>query len=264
MALSLNRSDILLVSPFPFPVENPPVHGRGTSHHLQGHPENSSAVTKRIPWEVHRKELVKCLYASGTSILSPLYTDNRRTSFGVGRNAAEETRPFWTKAGGIWRRRLVVGFMLFPPESFQGVAESLPALFSFQVNTLEGVLSAFPVHGIKLAHFGFRVDFHGDPPSGVIPFCLPSFFPPDFHVRGVGRRTCLRGRGAENISGWCERRDSNPHAVRHENLNLGRLPISPLSPWKGWRKLVDIFLPPVVSHSLLAKKRPPNRKDPGV
>lgn len=151
-----------------------------------------------------------------------------------------------------------------PPESFQGVAESLPALFSFQVNTLEGVLSAFLVHGIKLAHFGFRVDFHGDPPSGVIPFCLPSFFPPDFHVRGVGRRPCLRGRGAENILGWCERRDSNPHAVRHENLNLGRLPISPLSPWKGWRKLVDIFLPPVVSHSLLAKKRPPNRKDPGV
>ena len=39
-----------------------------------------------------------------------------------------------------------------PPESFQGVAESLPALFSFQVNTLEGVLSAFLVHGIKLAH----------------------------------------------------------------------------------------------------------------
>src|SRR4249919_3520281 len=28
---------------------------------------------------------------------------------------------------------------------------------------------------------------------------------------------------------WCERRDSNPHALRHWNLNPGRLPIPPLS-----------------------------------
>ena len=30
---------------------------------------------------------------------------------------------------------------------------------------------------------------------------------------------------------WCARRDSNPHARRHQNLNLGRLPIPPLAPW---------------------------------
>src|SRR5690606_18703164 len=29
--------------------------------------------------------------------------------------------------------------------------------------------------------------------------------------------------------GWCERGDSNPHALRHWNLNPGRLPIPPLS-----------------------------------
>src|SRR6185295_4344903 len=29
--------------------------------------------------------------------------------------------------------------------------------------------------------------------------------------------------------GWCERRDSNPHALRRQNLNLVRLPIPPLS-----------------------------------
>ena len=33
------------------------------------------------------------------------------------------------------------------------------------------------------------------------------------------------------ISAWCERRDLNPHEllVIHKNLNLARLPISPLS-----------------------------------
>src|SRR5262252_9511074 len=30
---------------------------------------------------------------------------------------------------------------------------------------------------------------------------------------------------------WCERRDSNSHAFRRQNLNLVRLPISPLSQW---------------------------------
>lgn len=28
---------------------------------------------------------------------------------------------------------------------------------------------------------------------------------------------------------WCERRDSNPHALRYKHLKLARLPISPLS-----------------------------------
>jgi hypothetical protein len=28
---------------------------------------------------------------------------------------------------------------------------------------------------------------------------------------------------------WWARRDSNPHAVRHENLNLACIPISPLA-----------------------------------
>ena len=30
-------------------------------------------------------------------------------------------------------------------------------------------------------------------------------------------------------SGWCERRDSNPHGFTRQNLNLVRLPIPPLS-----------------------------------
>mgnify|MGYP000706826182 CR=1 FL=1 len=29
--------------------------------------------------------------------------------------------------------------------------------------------------------------------------------------------------------GWCARRDSNPHTRRHQNLNLGRLPVPPLA-----------------------------------
>ena len=37
---------------------------------------------------------------------------------------------------------------------------------------------------------------------------------------------------------WCARRDSNPHARRHQNLNLARLPIPPLalcgSPYRFW------------------------------
>ena len=35
--------------------------------------------------------------------------------------------------------------------------------------------------------------------------------------------------GCPSCEGWCERRDSNPHALRHWNLNPGRLPIPPLS-----------------------------------
>ena len=31
---------------------------------------------------------------------------------------------------------------------------------------------------------------------------------------------------------WCERRDSNSHAFRRQNLNLVRLPIPPLSQWQ--------------------------------
>lgn len=34
---------------------------------------------------------------------------------------------------------------------------------------------------------------------------------------------------AETGRHWCERGDSNPHALRHWNLNPGRLPIPPLS-----------------------------------
>src|SRR5262245_27181405 len=45
---------------------------------------------------------------------------------------------------------------------------------------------------------------------------------PAVELRGQPDRTtgCTR---------WCERRDSNPHALRRQNLNLVRLPISPLS-----------------------------------
>ena len=32
------------------------------------------------------------------------------------------------------------------------------------------------------------------------------------------------------ISSWCGRRDLNPHALRHENLNLACLPIPPRPP----------------------------------
>ncbi len=38
---------------------------------------------------------------------------------------------------------------------------------------------------------------------------------------------------------WCERGDSNPHALRHWNLNPGRLPIPPLSRRRAlWRRAV--------------------------
>src|SRR5690606_38290934 len=36
-------------------------------------------------------------------------------------------------------------------------------------------------------------------------------------------------RIARGTRGWCERGDSNPHALRHWNLNPGRLPIPPLT-----------------------------------
>lgn len=51
------------------------------------------------------------------------------------------------------------------------------------------------------------------------------------------RRSCARQRSRAGKCrcpplrgvGWCERGDSNPHALRHWNLNPGRLPIPPLS-----------------------------------
>ena len=39
---------------------------------------------------------------------------------------------------------------------------------------------------------------------------------------GPARRALVRSR-------WCARRDSNPHTRRHQNLNLGRLPVPPLA-----------------------------------
>src|SRR5690606_9304913 len=48
----------------------------------------------------------------------------------------------------------------------------------------------------------------------------------------VGDRPYRRTRsGHQGFSEkfWCERGDSNPHAFRHEILNLARLPIPPLS-----------------------------------
>jgi hypothetical protein len=33
------------------------------------------------------------------------------------------------------------------------------------------------------------------------------------------------------VSRYCERGDSNPHALRHQILSLARLPIPPLSRW---------------------------------
>ncbi len=48
---------------------------------------------------------------------------------------------------------------------------------------------------------------------------------PMHHSRTLAR-AC---RPPDTEGGWCERRDSNPHALRHWNLNPGRLPIPPLS-----------------------------------
>ena len=44
-------------------------------------------------------------------------------------------------------------------------------------------------------------------------------------LRGVFPAPWLAARSRR----WCERGDSNPHALRHWNLNPGRLPIPPLS-----------------------------------
>ena len=50
--------------------------------------------------------------------------------------------------------------------------------------------------------------------------------------RGCGACPRERSRHVDaraRPAGWCERGDSNPHALRHWNLNPGRLPIPPLS-----------------------------------
>ena len=43
------------------------------------------------------------------------------------------------------------------------------------------------------------------------------------------RSSVLRRSDDVGIRGLCARRDSNPHARRHQDLNLGRLPIPPLA-----------------------------------
>jgi hypothetical protein len=43
---------------------------------------------------------------------------------------------------------------------------------------------------------------------------------------------------------WCERRDSNPHGVNRQNLNLVRLPIPPLSHRKAKASIAKIVQAP--------------------
>jgi hypothetical protein len=53
--------------------------------------------------------------------------------------------------------------------------------------------------------------------------------------------TLWSGNRATSPSGeWCGRRDSNPHAVKHEILNLACLPVSSLPRRK--ENIIMIFL----------------------
>ncbi len=63
------------------------------------------------------------------------------------------------------------------------------------------------------------------PPRGPTPWSPPPApRPPCGCSRGPGHRA--GDRPAEH---WCARRDSNPHARGHQDLNLARLPVPPLA-----------------------------------
>ena len=59
--------------------------------------------------------------------------------------------------------------------------------------------------------------------------CAPPRLANDTYFSKNGSETGARFAPRAAISPWCERRDSNPHALRRQNLNLVRLPIPPLS-----------------------------------
>src|SRR5690606_6119830 len=73
----------------------------------------------------------------------------------------------------------------------------------------------------------------------------------DKHARPLTRATGRAGR----CPGWCERGDSNPHALRHWNLNPGRLPIPPLSRCRPPARPVAAIL----RASAKGTPRPPHR-----
>src|SRR5690606_16975760 len=77
------------------------------------------------------------------------------------------------------------------------------------------------VNAFSLGRSAEEVDFASE--AGMRLRVLPS-------PALAGRRGC----GAF-YEGWCERGDSNPHALRHWNLNPGRLPIPPLSRWAHFK-----------------------------
>jgi hypothetical protein len=45
----------------------------------------------------------------------------------------------------------------------------------------------------------------------------------------IAEKACQFLFGHVSLNGWWARRDSNPHLLRDQNLNLARLPISPLA-----------------------------------
>ncbi len=47
-----------------------------------------------------------------------------------------------------------------------------------------------------------------------------------------------RARNCREIYKWCGRRDLNPHALRHKNLNLACLPISPRPHRTEWKSSI--------------------------
>src|SRR3546814_345831 len=57
-------------------------------------------------------------------------------------------------------------------------------------------------------------------------------FRPDMRIQGKrfqGRCKVNDCAAPNRLVGWCERGDSNPHALRHRHLKPGRLPVPPLS-----------------------------------
>jgi hypothetical protein len=88
---------------------------------------------------------------------------------------------------------------------------------------------------------------------GEHPGCLVHLAHPRHSGRNPKIRFCA--------SYWCERGDSNPHALRRQILSLVRLPIPPLShalvsivyqhspiaAWSLWGKLWGVFLPSPLS-----------------
>ena len=63
------------------------------------------------------------------------------------------------------------------------------------------------------------------PPRGAMVRRRWSVIPARYGAFSFNRRSIL-------AAAWCERGDSNPHALRHWYLKPGRLPIPPLSQYR--------------------------------